>query len=96
MTDLSRSCLRCAVGCLMCSSFGVCQAWSDHEQYVPNLWKDKMEFWILLIIVCVLVVFYGVYRFIRRTMAVNSELEEKLNSSEEKKSEKGSEKGKEK
>ncbi len=72
MTDQVKSCLNCPVGCLMCSSFGVCQAWSDHEQYVPNLWKDKMEFWILLIIVLVVIVFYAIYRFMRKTLAINT------------------------
>jgi hypothetical protein len=71
---------------LLCSGPDICQAWADNSAYVPNLWNDKLEFWILLILVISGLLFLAIYKIIKKTVPVDSELNEKLQKSDEKKS----------
>lgn len=58
----NNSCLVCPTGCLICSAFDRCQAWNTDESVAPNYWKDKMEFWILIIIILIGVSVFLVYK----------------------------------
>ena len=63
-----KSCQRCQSGCLICSGGSICQAWENQEAYVPDLWKDKMEFWILLIIVVSVALLFILYKVVTKLL----------------------------
>jgi hypothetical protein len=69
-------CANCQSGCALCSDSSTCLAWDGQEAYVPNLWKDKMEFWILLILVLCALIGYVIFRVVKK--ALPSDLEENM------------------
>ena len=68
-TSGSKQCLVCQSGCSICSDYNTCQAWDGQEAYVPNLWKDKMEFWLLLIIILCSLIGYIIFKLIKKHTA---------------------------
>lgn len=76
MNNTIKTCLPCQSGCAMCSDSSICLAWDGQEAYVPNLWKDKMEFWILLIMVLCGLIGFVIYKLIRK--ALPSDIEENM------------------
>jgi len=77
-TNGNKVCLACQSGCMVCSGASICQAWEGQEAYRPDPFKDKMEFWILLIIVIIAIISFVIYKLVKRCMKPKSELEEKL------------------
>jgi hypothetical protein len=75
-TNSLKQCLACPSGCSLCSGYSTCQAWDNQEAYVPNLWKDKMEFWILLIILLCGVIGYIIFKLVKKQSS--SDLEENM------------------
>jgi hypothetical protein len=88
----SKSCLHCAPGCLVCANAQLCQAWEDQPAKVDNNWTDKMEFWILLIVIAVLVVAYVAYRIAKKCCRQE---EEETSAKEEESGQEASEKASE-
>jgi len=65
ITGNTKTCLNCAAGCILCTDGSVCQAWTNVPAYVPNMWNDKLEFWILLIIVVSAAIIFAAYKIIK-------------------------------
>lgn len=65
-------CANCPAGCALCSDNSTCMAWEGQQAYVPNMWKDKMEFWILLILVLCGLIGFVAYKLIHK--ATSSDL----------------------
>ena len=72
------SCLRCSDGCLVCTNTQICQAWADNrdQNEQKNGFTSKLEFWILLIVVLVLLAVYIAYRCVRKRCRKEEEEEE--------------------
>lgn len=75
-TSGSKQCLVCQPGCSICSEYNICQAWDGQEAYIPNLWKDKMEFWLLLIIILCSLIGYIIFKIVKKH--TSSDLEENM------------------
>ena len=73
-----KSCQKCQSGCMICSGSNICQAWENQEAYVPNTWSDKIQFWVLLIIVVLAILSFVIYKVIEKLMKKPNELQEKL------------------
>ena len=56
----------------------LCQAWEHQSADDEDMWTDKIEFWILLIVILsALIVFIG-YKIVKKAMSSGSEKEEEM------------------
>lgn len=88
---LVKQCLACQSGCRVCSSSSVCNVWDGQQAYVPDMWKDKMEFWILLIIILCAMIGLAIYKLMTRKTK-DSDLQENMMSKSDDKDDDGKEK----
>ena len=71
----NKLCNNCANGCLVCSSYQLCQAWEHQSADEESMWQDKMEFWILLIVVLSALILFILYKIIKKALSSSSEKE---------------------